>query len=127
MDSPIKSPSPKKKALSPKPEDEVIDLSNDFRTPSSKPSAAIQLAQLKAIREYNSALPKKRVAKDSLPEIPVSNVVSLSMIKRDLKKKTMEIIPNYRQVGILEGTSSDGSVDRFSLANCQRELQRSAS
>ena len=67
------------------------------------------------------------MAKDSLPEIPVSNVVSLSMIKRDLKKKTMEIIPNYRQVGILEGTSSDGSVDRFSIANCQRELQRSAS
>lgn len=72
------------------------DLSASKDHPSSKPSANTQLATLKAIQTYNSALPKKRQKKDSLPEIEVSNVCATFTIKRDHKKGTMEMISKYK-------------------------------
>lgn len=111
----------------PKPVSSLIDLSKDEQSPSSKPSAETQLATLKAIQAYNSALPKSRKVKDALPEVTASNVVATQRVKRDLKKKTLELVNNYKTVGIMEGTSCDNEADRYSLANRQREIQRSAS
>jgi hypothetical protein len=37
------------------------------------------------------------------------------------------MLTHYKTIGIMEGTTSDNSVDRYSITNRQRELQRSAS
>jgi len=37
------------------------------------------------------------------------------------------MLTHYKTIGIMEGTTSDNEVDRYSIANRQRELQRTAS
>jgi hypothetical protein len=60
--------------------------------------------------------------------LPTANVSTTYLQKRDKKKKTLSLITNYKQVGIIDGTTScDLSQDKFSLANKQREIQRSSS
>jgi len=44
-------------------------------------------------------------------------------VKRDFKKKTLEMLTHYKTIGIMEGNGDD----RYSIASRQRELQRSAS
>ena len=88
--------------------------------PSSRPSVEQQIDTLNNIRLYNKALPKKRQAKDSLPEITASNIVATFTVKRDPKKKTFEMIPKYSAVGIVDGCrTSSISNDPFSLTNKQ--------
>jgi hypothetical protein len=65
----------------PKPIQSLVDLTKD--SPSSKPSAETQLAQLKAIQDYNKSLPKARKTKDALPEVAVQNVAATFQVKRD--------------------------------------------
>jgi len=97
----------------------MIDLSADPSNPSSKPSSAMQIKQLNAIKDYNSALPKNRKNKDSLPELAVSNVAATFTVKTDFKKKTKEMITNYKTIGIMEGLSDDSNgVDKYSISNC---------
>jgi hypothetical protein len=44
--------------------------------------------------------------KDSLKELPVSNIAATFTVKRDRKKKTMELITHYNQVGVIDGCHS---------------------
>jgi len=54
-----------------------------------------------------------------LPELAVSNVAATFAIKTDFKKKTKEMITNYKTIGIMEGLSDDSSgVDKYSISNC---------
>ena len=65
-----------------------------------------------------NGFPKKRKGKDELPEISTQNIAATFTVKRDLKKKTFEMIPHYVQVGIVDGCrSSSLSSDPFSLTN----------
>jgi hypothetical protein len=61
---------------------------------------------LRAIQEYNKKLPKRRKVKDALKELPVSNIAATFTVKRDRKKKTMELITHYNQVGVIDGCHS---------------------
>lgn len=55
-----------------------------------------------------------------MPEITASNVVATFTVKRDIKKKTFEMIPKYSAVGIVDGCrTSTFSNDPFSLTNKQ--------
>ena len=97
-------------------------------TPSSRPNVDKQLETLQAIQEYNKKLPKRRKIKDSLSECPTTNIAATYTVKRDRKKKTMELITHYNKVGIVDGCQSTTlSNDKFSLYNLQTELQRSSS
>lgn len=104
----------------------LADFSHSKQHPSSKPSAYEQLATLKAIQAYNSALPKKRQKKDSLPEIEVSNVCATFSVKTDLKKGTKELISNYKQIGVTEGGDRNDP-SRYGVLQKQREIQRTSS
>jgi len=67
---------------------------------------------------YNQKLPKRRRIKDKIEGIPTANVSTTYLQKRDKKKKTLSVLTNYKQVGIIDGTTScDLSQDKFSLAN----------
>lgn len=94
----------------------LVDMTTSDEYPSSKPNADIQLLTLKAIKDYNNSLPKARKTKDALEEIAVQNVAATFTIKTDHKKKTKELITNYKQVGIIEGTLSTDA-DRFNIGN----------
>jgi hypothetical protein len=58
--------------------------------------------QLDAIHEFNAALPPKKKAKESLPEISAPNVYAKAMVKFDPKKKTREITHSYRNIGFAD-------------------------
>lgn len=105
-----------------------MNLGASTEHPSSKPPADLQLQTLKAIQAYNSALPKARKAKDSLAEIAVQNVTATFTMRTEKKKKETirEMVTNYRTIGITDGCSGS-EVDRYSIVNKQREIQRSAS
>jgi len=49
-------------------------------------------------------------------------------VKKDLKKKTLELIPHFHPVGMVDGyRASSFSQNTFSLLNRQNEIKRSAS
>lgn len=58
---------------------------------------------LRAIQQYNTALPKSRKGKDALGEVAVQNVAATYTMKTDHKKKTQEMVTHYKQIGIVEG------------------------
>jgi len=96
--------------------------------PSSRPTVATQLETLSAIEAYNKKLPKRRKLKDSLKECPTNNIAATFTVKRNQKKKTIELVTHYQQVGITDGCRPTSlSQDKFSLTNMQSEMQRSAS
>lgn len=101
---------------------ELIDVAS-MSDPSCRPSVQTQLETLAAIQEYNKKLPKRRKAKDSIPEMPTSNIAATFTVKRDHKKKTLALVTHYNPVGITDGCqSSQHSADKFSLANKQAEI-----
>jgi len=61
------------------------------------------------------ALPAKRRNKDSLNEITASNVATTFTIKRDRKKKTIEFLTHYKQIGIIDGCETSKAVERFTI------------
>lgn len=84
--------------------DELIDISSLQDHPSSRPSVNDSIDTLKQIQLYNQKLPKKRKVKDALHEITTSNIVTTYTQKRDKKKKTLSVLTNYKQVGIVDGS-----------------------
>ena len=92
------------------------------------PGVERSIDTLKQIQLYNQKLPKRRKLKDKLDDISTANVTATYLQKRDKKKKTLSVLTNYKQVGIVDGTTaSEFSKDKFSLANKQAQIQRSAS
>ena len=74
--------------------------------PSSRPTVSTQLETLAQIEAYNKKLPKRRKVKDSLKECPVNNITATHTVKRNPKKKTMELVTHYAPVGITDGCRS---------------------
>lgn len=73
---------------------------------------------MKAIQEYNKKLPKKRKIKDRLSECPTTNITATNTVKRNMKKKTIDVLTHYKPVGIVDGCRSTSfSQDKFSLFN----------
>jgi len=58
--------------------------------------------QLDAILEFNNALPPRKKAKESLPEISAPNVYAKTIIKRDPKKGTREFSMKYQNIGFVD-------------------------
>lgn len=116
------------KPPSPEPVNTLIDFSIDETNPSCMPNCEKSMETLRQIAEYNKKLPKRRQKKDKLDDISTTNVTATYLQKRDKKKKTLSVVTNYKQVGIIDGTTaSDLSKDPFSIHNKQREIQRSSS
>lgn len=44
--------------------------------------------------------------KESLNEFPVSNIAASFTVKNDFKLKTVELIPHYKKIGLVDGCSS---------------------
>ena len=73
---------------------------------------------MKAIYDYNKKLPKRRKIKDKISECPTSNITATYTVKRDIKKKKIEVLTHYKPVGIVDGCRSTSfSQDKFSLFN----------
>ena len=107
---------------------ELIDITADIDNMSHMLTTEGQLAQLAAIRDYNKALPKRRRGKDEMSDPVTSNITATFTVKKDLKKKTMELVPHFHPVGLVDGyRPSSVSINPFSLLNRQNEIQRSAS
>ena len=83
-----------------------IDLTTDAESYGFRPSTAVLSAQLQAIDDHNQKLPPKKKKKESLPEISAPNVVCKTLQVRDFKKQTSEYIKKYRNVGIVDETTS---------------------
>ncbi len=107
---------------------ELIDITADMDNISHMLSTEGQIAQLAAIRDYNKALPKRRRGKDEMTDPATSNITATFTVKKDLKKKTLELVPHFHPVGMVDGyRPSSVSINPFSLLNRQNEIQRSAS
>jgi hypothetical protein len=91
-----------------------------------RPSTAIQLDQIRALTDFNKALPKKK--KDqAFPMINSTNIGTYNVIKRDHKKKTAELITKYNPIGIIEdhfNTGDELSDARFSLDSKVRSVSQ---
>lgn len=63
-----------------------------------------------------------------MQEIAVQNVAATYTMKTEKKKKETirEMVTNYKTIGITDGCSGS-EVDRYSIVNKQREIQRSSS
>lgn len=87
-----------------------------------------QLATLKAISEYNAALPKAKREKMSLPEIATHGITATEVYRRN-KKKEIEKHTKYHAVGIAEGylDQTSQNTDMFSLSAKKHALQRASS
>jgi len=86
---------------------QVIDLVLDEKSYGFRPTTAVMAKQLNAIAEHNYALPQKKKAKESLPDIQAPNVYAKSIIKKDPKskdpsKKAGEYFNKHFNVGIVD-------------------------
>jgi len=52
---------------------------------------------------YNKGLRPARKARDSLPEIPTTNVAKRDRYVKDYKKGKMNCERSYKQIGIIDG------------------------
>jgi len=94
-----------------------------------RPSTAIQLEQIKALNEFNKALPKKK-QNLAFPMITSTNIGYTNVIKRDHKKKTAELIYKYNPVGLVEDhfqTGDDLNDSKFSLDSKVRAVSQQQS
>lgn len=108
---------------------EVIDVEKVQAEGSTALTTREQIDTLKAIYEYNKAIPLKRRAKDSLPEIQTFNVAKVQREVKDYKKDKSELVPFYMPIGNNdegEVTSSFNN-DKFSISAKTRAIQRSQS
>ena len=76
-----------------------------------------QIDTLNAIKAYNKALKPARRAKDSLPEIPTTNISKCDRYVKDIKKKKFNQERSYKAIGILDdGLPTSMNNDKYSLA-----------
>lgn len=110
----------------------VVDLTDDQISYGIRPSTSIMLDQIKALNEFNKALPKKK-KNLALPMFKATNIGYQNVIKRDQKKKTVELITKYNPVGYIEDTfkpTSDpfgGDDEKYSMLAKVRSLSRESS
>lgn len=107
----------------------IVDLTTDQVKYGMRPSTAIQLDQIKAINEFNKALPKKK-QNMALPMISSTNIGYTNSIKRDHKKKTVELLYKYNPVGLVEDhfqTGDDLDDSKFSFDSKVRALSQQQS
>ncbi len=107
----------------------IVDLTVDQVSYGLRPSTAIQLEQIKAINEFNKALPKKK-QNMAFPMITSTNIGYTNSIKRDHKKKTVELLTHYNPVGLIEDhfqTGDDLSDAKFSLDSKVRAVSQQQS
>ena len=101
-----------------------VDLTSDQMSYGIRPSTSIQLDQIKALNDFNSALPKKKQSM-AFPMIAATNIGTSNFIKRDHKKKTAELITKYNPIGLLEdhfNTGDELSDSKFSLGSKVRSV-----
>ena len=95
----------------------IMDMADMQSEKSTMAPVQEQIDTLNAIKAYNKALKPARRAKDSLPEIPSTNIAKLDRYVKDHKKKKLNVERSYQAIGILDGgisTSLNG--DKYSLA-----------
>lgn len=89
-----------------------------------RPSTAIQVAQAAAIDAHNKALPPRKRAKETLPQIQSANVGITQSIKKDYKKGKTELLTKYTPVGVIDdyfdSKEADGS--KFSILGKVRNM-----
>lgn len=79
----------------------VVDLTDDQISYGIRPSTAICLDQIQALNEFNKALPKKK-KNQALPMFSTTNIGHQNSIKRDIKKKTVELLTRYTPIGFID-------------------------
>ena len=104
------------------------DLTQDQVAYGMRPSTAVQLQQIQKITEFNQALPPRKRPTSSLPMIQACNIGSKDLVKKDHKKKTVEIVTKYNPVGFVDDyidPSEDGG-SKFSMLGKVRSLSTQA-
>ncbi len=109
----------------------IVDLTDDQISYGIRPSTAIQLNQIQALTEFNKSL-KKKEKNLAQPMFGTTNVGYNYVIKRDLKKKTIELITRYNPIGFIDDhfkTSEDdaSSTQKYSMNVKVRSLSRESS
>ena len=106
----------------------VIDVSDSQTEASTLAPVSQQIDTLKAIQGYNQKLRPARKAKDTLPEIPTTNVAKRDRWVKDYKKNKLNCERSYKQIGIVDGGEPGAfNRDKFSLSSCQTAIQRAQS
>ena len=110
----------------------IVDLTDDQIAYGIRPSTAICLDQIKALNEFNKALPKKK-KNLAQPMFSATNIGHQNSIKRDIKKKTVELLTRYNPIGFVDdhykpekGVDPD-SIEKFSMGTKVRSLSRESS
>ena len=105
------------------------DLTKDEKAYGFRPTTAVLAKQLDAIHEFNQALPPKKKAKESLPEISAPNVYAKTMVKFDPKKKTREFTHKYLNIGFADESNMHNqdqpknAAEGFNIVTKSRGLQ----
>lgn len=96
----------------------IVDLTSDQISYGIRPSTVVQLEQIKALNEFNKALPKKKQSM-AFPMLQATNIGTSEVIKRDHKKKKVELITRYNQVGFVDDyfvqSDEEGVTNKYSL------------
>lgn len=107
----------------------MIDLAKIDESYGQRLSTEDMVRQLTAIDEHNRALPPRKRAKESLPEISAPNVHCKTIISRDHKKGVVNYLKKYHNIGFVDASNSlDPDANRnnasaFSIANQARAMQ----
>ena len=105
------------------PAPKVHDLAKDDADYGYRLSTEDMVKQLGAIDEHNRALPPRKRAKESLPEISAPNVHCKTVISRDHKKGTVNYLRKYHNIGFVDASPSHdpeaarGGASAFSVAS----------
>jgi len=86
------------------------------------------VTQLTAIDEFNTKLPPRKKAKESLPEISAPNVHCTTIISRDHKKGVVNYLKKYHNIGFVDGSTAregegGGGASAFSITSQARAMQ----
>lgn len=84
----------------------VLDLAKEDADYGYRLSTEDMVKQLTAIDEHNRALPPRKRAKESLPEISAPNVHCKTVISRDHKKGTVNYLRKYHNIGFVDASPS---------------------
>ena len=104
------------------------DLTKDEDQYGFRPSTKVIAQQLNAINEHNLALPPRKKAKESLPEIAAPNVYAVPYIKKDEKKGTKQMGYKHFNIGLIDESTQHNpdlpknSSEAFSITNHTRGL-----
>jgi len=100
------------------------DLTQDQIAYGLRPSTAVQLQQIQKITEFNNTLPPKKRPTSSLPMIQACNIGAKDLVKKDHKKKKVDIVTKYNPIGFVEDhidpKEDEGS--KFSMLGKVRSL-----